>query len=242
MAEVLAPPARPTAIYYADEVVRAEHLRWPVPRGSAFAFYTTWNMVLSAGATLLALAAIPWMRRFAVTRRIAAFSVVPVMVMAMASIVCTTIVSQLMLAFNVTIEGNHDPDRKLALGVDFVKKMLAYNFIAHVLPLVFVVLLGFGLACMPAPATLLGRCTVFLVSTLLLAVFALAWLMTPVEIEHTAGQPDITVVGWEKIEYVYRSPPSYYFYAIYPVVALLVLVVSTFGLFGGMIPTSMSGI
>jgi hypothetical protein len=230
-------PSRPTSIYYVDDDMRAKDLLVSVPQGSAFAFFTTWNAVTAVCVTVIALLTIPWMRQFRTTRRIAAFTVVPLIIAAMSSIVCTTIVSQMMLAFNIKIERRPDSilaGRKLALGVEFVQKMLAYNFVAHLFPLVFVVVLGLALAYMPAPSTLLGRSSVFLMSVLYFAIFVVCWLLTPVKIQHSEELQSEVVTGWKKIKYVYRSPPMYYFTVVFPVVAIIVFVLACYALYGGM--------
>jgi hypothetical protein len=239
-------PSKPTAVYYAQDHHKARHLKWPVPMGGPKSFYTTWNAAGSILITCLVLLCIPWMRIWPTTQKIAAFTVVPLAIAAMASIVCTTIVSQLMLAFNVRIDRSDDePEehrgKRLALGVHFVQKMLCYNFIWHLSILVLAVVLGLAITFMPSPSTLLGRGAVFLVSFLYFATFVLAWLLTPVEIQHEEGKPTVTVMGWDKIKYVYRDPSAHYFTVVFPLVALLVLLVGNFALYGALNSHGMRG-
>lgn len=47
------------------------------------------------------------------------------------------------------------------------------------------------------------------------------------------------VIGWEKIMYVYRSPNPHNFTIIFPLVALLVLVVGNFAVYGALDPRGM---
>ena len=107
--------------------------------------------------------------------------------------------------------------------------------------MILVVVLGLGITLMPSPTTLIGRGSVFLMSFLYLTLFVLAWLLTPCELDHEHGKPPITVMGWEKIKFVYRSPPSYYFTIVFPIVALLVLVVGNFALYGALDQQGMHG-
>jgi hypothetical protein len=151
-----------------------------------------------------------------------------------------------MLAFNVKIDRSDDEpeehkEKKLALSVNFVQKMLCYNFVWHLIPLVFVVVLGLAITFMPSPTTLVGRGSVFLMSFLYFVVFVLAWLLTPVELDHEHGKPSITVMGWDKIKYVYRNPNPLYFTVVFPLVALLVLVVGNFALYGALDTKGMYG-
>lgn len=239
-------PSRPTSVYYTEEHQKATHLLWPVPRGSSFAFFTTWNALGSILVTCIVLLTLPWMRIWPTTQKIAAFTVVPLAIAMMAAIVCTTIISQMMLAFNVKIDRSpHEPDdhkhKGLALGVNFVQKMLCYNFIWHVSVLLFAVILGLAITFMPGPSTIMGRSSVFLVSFLYFTIFVLSWLLTPVEIETEEGTPPITVMGWDKIKYVYRDPPKYYFTCVFPLVALLVMIVGVFALYGSLNPLGFRG-
>lgn len=231
--------ARPTSIYYTDEAARATHVRWPVPLGGISSFYTTWNAAAGVLITILALILIPWMRRHSTTQKIAAFTIVPLCIAVMASIVCTAIISQMLFAFNVKVERSADEpdehkDKTLALGISFVKKMLYHNFVWHLSILVLAVVLGLCITFMPSPSTLLGRGSVFLMSFLYLTVFALAWMLTPCDLEPEEGKPPITVVGWDKIKHIYRNPPSYYFSVVFVFVALLVLLVGNFALYGAL--------
>lgn len=232
-------PSKPTSVYYAKDRHKAKHLKWPVPLGGPGAFFTTWNALAGALVTCLAILCIPWMRVFKSTQKIAAFTIVPLCIAVMASIVCTTIISQMMFAFNVKIERSDDEPtkhkrKKLALSVNFVQKMLFHNFVWHLGPLIFVVILGLGITLMPSPTTLIGRGSVFLMSFVYFALFVLAWMVTPCKLDHEHGKPPITVMGWEKIKYVYRNPPSYYFTAIFPFIAVLVLIVGNFALYGAL--------
>ena len=149
----------------------------------------------------------------------------------MAFVVVTNIISQMMFSFNTDIE--HEKNQKLAIGVKFVQKMLKYNFLLHVLPLIVVVALGLGITWMPAPSTLLGKGMVFLTSFLYFCIFVLAWLLTPVKVDQEK------LMGWDKIMHVYQNPNPYYFTVAFPLISLLVLVVGNFALYGALDPKGM---
>lgn len=228
-----------TSVFYTRQEDRAQFLKWPIPKGGPKAFFTTWNAAAAVLVSALCLLTIPWMRAFSSTQKIAAFTVVPLAIAVMASIVCTTIISQMMLAFNVRIDRSDDEpadkkDRELSLSVSFVQKMLCYNFLWHLGPLVFVVLLGLGITLIPGPSTLLGKASVFLASFLYFSIFVLAWLLTPTKIHMEDNKEPVEVVGWEKIMHVYRSPPSYYFTTVFPVVAVIIMIVGVFALYGSL--------
>lgn len=227
-----------TSVFYTDPDRRAEHLRWPIPKGGPKAFFTTWNAAAAVLVTALCLLTIPWMRAFPSTQKVAAFTVIPLAIAIMASIVCTTIISQMMLAFNVKIDrDDKEPDDMkncdLSLSVGFVQKMLCYNFLWHMGPLIFVVLLGLGITLMPGPSTLVGKGSVFLTTFLYFSLFVLAWLLTPTKTSQEGEEP-VEMTGWEKIMHVYRSPPSYYFTCVFPIIAIIVMVVGVFALYGSL--------
>jgi hypothetical protein len=48
-------PKRPSAVYYAEDDKKAHGVRWPVPLGGPFAFYTTWNALGARHKKLLVL-------------------------------------------------------------------------------------------------------------------------------------------------------------------------------------------
>lgn len=228
-----------TSVFYTDLQRRAEHLRWPIPKGGPKAFFTTWNAAAAVLVTALCVLTIPWMRAFSSTQKVAAFTVIPLAIAIMASIVCTTIISQMMLAFNVNIDrSDQEPEDKkdceLSLSVKFVQKMLCYNFLWHMGPLVFVVVLGLGITLMPGPSTLVGKASVFLTTFLYFCAFVLAWLLTPTTTPGDGASDPIEMTGWEKIMHVYRSPPSYYFTTIFPSLAVVVMVVGVFALYGSL--------
>ena len=229
-----------TSVYYIDIDQKAHLLKWPIPKGGPKSFFTTWNAVAAICITILCLFTIPWMRAFSNTQKVAAFTVVPLAIAVMASIVCTTIISQMMLAFNANIDRHEDEpkDKKncdLSLSVSFVQKILTHNFVWHMGPLIFVVLLGLAITIMPGPSTLIGKASVFLATFLYFTVFVLAWLLTPTKTQ----DDDEMVIGWEKIMYVYRNPPSYYFTIIFPLVAFIMLLLGVFALYGSMDATGM---
>jgi len=214
------------SIFKVKERHRQTDLKWPLPQGQPKDHFTTWSAAAAAIVTVLVILTIPWMRFFYKTQKAGAFTIVPLAIATMAFVVVTNIISQTMFSFNTEID--HKESKKLAVGVQFVQKMLKYNFLWHVLPLVAVVVLGLGITFMPAPSTLLGKGMVFLTSFLYFCVFVLAWLVTPTKTK------DKTVMGWEKIMYVYQKPKSYYFTLIFPIVAMLVLVVGNFALYGAL--------
>lgn len=239
-------PTRPSAVYYAEDDKKAHDLRWPVPLGGPFAFFTTWNALGAIVVTSIVILTIPWMRVWTKTQKIASFTIIPLAIAMMASIVCTTIISQMMLAFNVKIErGDQEPedckDKKLALGVSFVQKMLCYNFIYHLGPLIFAVILGMAIALIPGPSTLLGKGAVFLTSLVFFVIFVMAWLLTKVELKQTEDGDPTSAIGWDKIKYVYRDPPQYYFSLVFPLIALLVMIVGVFALYGACSPMGFRG-
>lgn len=238
-------PSKPTSVYYAEEENRANHLRWPIPLGGPKNFYTSWNAVAGILVTIFAIICIPLMRINKTSQKIAAFTIIPMAIATMASIVCTTIISQMMLAFTVKIERtSEEPEehkgKKLTLGVKFVQKMLAYNFVWHILILVLAVVLGLAITFMPSPSTLLGKGSVFLMSFLYFTIFVLAWFLTPCDIDNNDGTDPVTVIGWEKIEYVYRKPKKYYFTVVFPIIALFMLAVGNFALYGALDSKGMS--
>jgi hypothetical protein len=239
-------PKRPSSVYYAEETHRAEGLKWPVPLGGPFAFYTTWNALAAIIATIVVVLTLPWMRVWSSTRKVAAFTIVPIAIAMIASIVCTTIISQMLLAFNAKIErSDEEPDlhkhKKLALSVNFVQKMLTYNFIYHLGPLIFAVVLGVAIAFIPGPSTMLGRGAVFLTSLALFVALTMAWVLTKVDLKNTEKGAPVSAIGWDKIEYVYRNPPKWYFTAMFPCVGLLTLIVATFALYGASTPMGFKG-
>jgi hypothetical protein len=219
------------SIYKVKERHRAHDFKWPIPQGQMGDHFTTWSAVAAVVVTVLAILTIPWMRFFTMGQKVGAFTIVSLSIAAMAWVMCTNIISLMMFSFNTDVA--HQGDQKLAIDVKFVQKMLKYNFILHVLPLVLVVVLGLGLTFMPAPSTLMGRGTVFLTSFLYFCIFVLAWLLTPI----FQGKK---IMGWEKIMHVYNKPPSYYFTVVFPLVALLVLVVGNFALYGALDPRGMT--
>ena len=137
---------------------------------------TTWRAMsfnhlnmFGIAITALALLTIPWLRIWPITQKIAAFTIVPLAIAAVASIICTAIVSQMLLSFSVDVERpenepEEDKKKSLCISIDFVKKMLSYNFVFHLGPLLFAVLLCLAVTFIPAPSTLLGRSAVFLIS------------------------------------------------------------------------------
>lgn len=235
-----------TSIYYAEEDKKAHGVRWPVPQGGPSGFFTTWNALASVIVTILLLVTIPWMRIWPTTQKVAAFTIVPIAIAIMATNVCTTILSQMMFAFNAKIERGdgespEHKDKKLALSVDFVKKMLKYNFIWHIAILVFAVVIGLTITFIPAPSTLLGQSAVFFMSFVYFVVFVMAWFLTPVEVDMGDGTPPKSVIGWEKVKYIYRDPPKWYFTIVFPILAILVLIIGVFALYGALHPVGFQG-
>jgi hypothetical protein len=214
------------SIYKVKTRHRQSHLKWPLPQGELKDHFTTWSALAAAIVTVLAIVTIPWMRLFYKTQKVAAFTIISLAIATMAFVVCTNVLSQMMFSFNTEIEGQDNDD--LAVGVKFVQKMLKYNFLWHVLPLVVVAVLGLAITFMPAPSTLLGKGMVFLTSFLYFCIFVLAWLVTPAK----AGKEK--VMGWEKIMHVYQKPKSYYFTVVFPIISMLVLVVGNFALYGAL--------
>lgn len=214
------------SIYKVKECHRQNDLKWPLPQGQPKDHFTTWSAAAAVVVTVLAILTIPWMRFFYNTQKVGAFTIVPLAIATMAFVVVTNVVSQMMFSFNTKIEGQEN--EKLALGAKFVQKMLKYNFLWHTLPLFVVVVLGLGITFMPAPSTLLGKGMVFLTSFLYFCIFVLAWLVTP------AKNGKEKVMGWEKIMHIYQKPKSYYFTVIFPLVAILVVVVGNFALYGAL--------
>ena len=219
------------SIYKVKERHRANDFKWPIPQGQMKDHFTTWSAVSAVVVTILAILTIPWMRFFTMGQKVAAFTIVSLSIAAMTWVVCTNVISLMMFSFNTEIE--NQGDQKLAIDVKFVQKILKYNFILHVLPLVLVVVMGLGITFMPAPSTLMGKGTVFLTSFLYFCVFVLVWLLTPIEVKQEK------IMGWEKIMHVYRKPKAYYFTLVFPLVALLVLVVGNFALYGALDPKGM---
>lgn len=239
-------PKRPSSVYYAQDEHKAHGVKWPVPKGGPGAFFTTWNAMAAMLITALALLTIPWMRIWPSTQKVASFTIVPLAIAIMASIIVTTILSQMMLAFNVEIErsdkeGPDKKDAKLALSVNFVKKMLEYNFIYHLGPLVMAVILGLAITFIPGPSTIMGKGAVFLVSFLYFVTFVLAWFLTPVDVQKHKDEEPETVIGMEKINHVYRNPPSWYFTILLPLLVVLVLTVCVFALYGSSTATGFKG-
>lgn len=225
------------AVYKVKKRHRTD-LKWPIPRGEAKDHFTTWSACCAVLVTILALLTIPWMRCFPSTHKVAAFTIVVVSMATMAFVMCTNIVSQLMFSFNTDIyekEKEKEKEKQLAVSVGFMQKVLKYHFLLHVFPLLVVVVLGLGITLVPSPSTLLGKGTVFLTSFLLFCVFVLAWMLTPV---HTKTG---THTGWEKIMYIYRDPNPYYFTVVFPCVAILVLLVTNFALYGALNSVGMKG-
>lgn len=212
-------------IYEVSHAPATPH-QWPIPTGGLDAHFTTWSAGAAVLVTALAILTIPWMRAFKITRRIAAFTIVPLAVAAMAWVVCTAAVSQLMIAFNTHIPHQ---DEKLAVSISFVQKLLSHNFMWHVFTLVFVVILGLGITMVPAPSTLLGRGAVFLAAFLYFVVFVLVWLVVPI-----TNDQNKKIMGWDKIMYVYRNPKGYYFTVVFPSVAMLTLALGVFVLYGAL--------
>lgn len=234
-------------IFYATHYTKTTGIRWPVPRGGPLSFYTTWNAIAAAGITLLAILTIPWLRIWPITQKIAAFTIVPISNATIASIFCTAIVSQLLFSFNIHVERpldepEEDKKKSLCVSIDFIQSMLAYNFIYHLGPLLGAVLLAVAVAFIPGPTTLLGRSVVFLISLLMFTIFVVAWLSTPTKIgisqldsfENTEGEQeaDEAVTGIEKIERIYRNPPMWYMSVVFPSIAILTLLFSSFALYG----------
>ena len=59
-------------------------------------------------------------------------------------------------------------------------------------------------------------------------IFILAWLLTPIKVDQEK------LMGWDKIMHVYQKPNPYYFTVVFPLIALLVLVVGNFALYGAL--------
>lgn len=239
-------PKKPTSVFYAKEELRAKNFRWPTPQGGAFAFFTSWNALAATFTTILVLIAVPIMRIWSTSQKIAAFSIVPLSIAVMASIVCTMIISQLLFAYNIEIErGPNEPDehkgKKLALGVDFVQSMLNYNFIFHIGPLILAVVIGLALSFLPGPSTIMGRASVFVTTFTFFTIFVLAWLLTPIKVTHEEGEEPETVMGWQKIEFVYRNPDKKYFTIVFPIVAILTMVLATWCIYGASTPLGFRG-
>lgn len=239
-------------IFYATPYTKTQGVRWPVPRGGPLSFFTTWNMIGSTAITIITLIAIPWLRVWTITQKVAAFTIIPIANATIASILCTAIVSQMLFSFNLKIERpldepEEDKKKPLCVSIDFVKSMLSYNFIYHLGPLLFGVLLCIAVAFIPPPSTLLGRSAVFLTSLLYFTVFVVAWLLTPTQVGvSNAASSDLTkiekpspneesdepVTGLEKIAKIYRDPPGWYMSVVFPGIALLSIVFCSFVLYG----------
>lgn len=243
-------------IFYATHYTKTTGIRWPVPRGGPMSFYTTWNMILGIATTGLALITIPWLRIWPITQKIAAFTVVPLAIATIGSIFSTAIVSQMLMAFNINVERpenepEEDKDKSLCVSIGFIENMLSYNFIFHLGPLIFAVLLCLAITFIPAPSTLMGRSAVFLISVLFLTIFCVSWLVTPTKIgvaeldsyENSEGEDekDEAVVGLQKIDRVYRSPPSWYVTIVFPGIALLSMIFCAYVLYGACMSIGFKG-
>lgn len=243
-------------IFYATHYTKTTGIRWPVPRGGPLSFYTTWNLILGVVATGLVLLTIPWLRIWPITQKIAAFTVVPLSIATIASIFCTAIVSQMLMAFNIqverpTSEPDEDKSKSLCVSIEFTQNMLAYNFIFHLGPLLFAVLLSLAITFIPAPSTLLGRSAVFLMSLLFLTIFCVAWLVTPTKVgvseldsydnEEGESEKDEPCTGLQKINRIYRNPPSWYVAVIFPSIALLTILFCSYVLYGACMSLGFKG-
>ncbi len=234
-------------IFYATHYTKTTGIRWPVPRGGPLSFYTTWNLILGISVTAITLLALPWLRVWPITQKIAAFTVVPLAIATIASIFCTAIVSQMLMSFNIRVERppsepEEDKNKALCVSIDFTQNMLSYNFVFHLAPLIFAVLLSLAITFIPAPSTLLGRSAVFLMSLLFLTIFCVAWLVTPAKVgvseldayenEEGVDDKDEAVTGLEKIARIYRDPPVWYMGAVFPGIALLTILFCSYVLYG----------
>jgi hypothetical protein len=243
-------------IFYATHYTKTTGIRWPTPRGGPLSFYTTWNMILGIAVTCITLVTIPWLRIWPITQKIAAFTVVPLAIAAIASIFCTAIVSQMLMSFNIKVERptdepHEDKDKSLCISIPFTQNMLAYNFIFHLGPLIFAILLSLAITFIPAPSTLLGRSSVFLMSLLFLTIFCVAWLVTPTKIgisqldsydnEEGEDEKDEPCTGFQKINRIYRNPPSWYMSVIFPGVAIMTMVFCAYVLYGASMSLGFKG-
>ena len=243
-------------IFYATHYTKTTGIRWRTPRGGPLSFYTTWNMIFAIAATVITLISIPWLRIWPTTQKIAAFTVVPLAIAAIASIFCTTIVSQMLMSFNVEVERpenepKEDKDKALCISIEFTQNMLAYNFIFHLGPLIFAVLLSLAITFIPAPSTLLGRSAVFLMSLLFLTIFCVAWLVTPSKVgvsqldsyDNYEGEDekDEPCTGVQKINRIYRDPPTWYMSIVFPGVALLTILFCAYVLYGACMSLGFKG-
>lgn len=243
-------------IFYATQYTKTTGIRWPTPRGGPLSFYTTWNMILGIAVTGITLVTIPWLRIWPITQKIAAFTVVPLAIAAIASILCTAIVSQMLMSFNIQVERptdepEEDKEKSLCISIPFTQNMLAYNFIFHLGPLIFAILLSLAITFIPAPSTLLGRSSVFLMSLLFLTIFCVAWLVTPTKIgisqldsyDNDEGEEDKDepCTGLQKIKRIYRNPPNWYMSIVFPGVALLTMVFCSYVLYGACMSLGFKG-
>ena len=255
-------------IFYATHYTKTTGIRWPTPQGGPYAFYTTWNMILGLSVTGITLIAIPWLRIWPATQKIAAFTIVPLAIATIASIFCTAIVSQMLMAFNVNVERpdyepEEDKKKDLCISIEFTQNMLMYNFIFHMGPLILAILLCLAITFIPAPSTLLGRSAVFLISFLFLTIFCVAWLVTPSKVEtsdfdnhydeetleeskvqetETAkNKTENEYTGIDKINQIYRDPPSWYMTVVFPMVALLTILFCSYVLYGACMSLGFKG-
>ena len=243
-------------IFYATHYTKATGVRWPVPRGGPLSFFTTWNSLAAVSVSTLALLTIPWLRIWPITQKIAAFTIVPLAIATIAAICCTAIVSQMLLAFNVKVERPlsepvEDREKELCVSIDFINSMLSYNFVFHLAPLIFAVLLSLSITFIPAPSTLLGRSAVFLMSMLFLTVFCVTWLVVPTKIgvseldafDNTEGDEDKDepCTGIQKINRIYRDPPTWYMSVVFPGIALLTMLFCAYVLYGACMSLGFQG-